>query len=335
MSYEAFILAIIEARGQWSPRIAEGTFNMHHIVPKSVGGLPKHPSKYSKHPNIIWLTVEEHLIAHKLLALENLNNLPLLTAFWLLYQFTKKSALDSHWLNTLCTEEELELISSQYKQLLAIASSGSKNNFFGKTHTPEVLQRISEKLSGRSCSEARKAALSTKMQGKYLGMIFIHKDTHVKRIQKEELEQYLQEGWALGNGRKGTVILNLEERELIGKRTKEGMQQWKESDPEAYESWRRKIGAASVGKSLSEEAKQKISLANSGTNNGMYNKPSPSRKKVYCKELDLIFDSVTEAAQQTKVGRSHISKCCKGVYGFKTAGGYHWAYVDDQKEELK
>lgn len=47
-------------------------------------------------------------------------------------------------------------------------------------------------------------------------------------------------------------------------------------------------------------------------------------KKVYCYELDQTFDSIREAEQET--GVINISKACQGKY--KTAGGYHWEYVD-------
>ena len=50
-------------------------------------------------------------------------------------------------------------------------------------------------------------------------------------------------------------------------------------------------------------------------------------KKVYCVELDKIFDSQTIAAKEIGVrSPSHISECCRGIA--KTAGGYHWQFVE-------
>lgn len=50
-------------------------------------------------------------------------------------------------------------------------------------------------------------------------------------------------------------------------------------------------------------------------------------KKVYCVELDKEFESAKSAAIQLNLSDSNIAKCCKGKY--KTTGGYHWKYADD------
>lgn len=49
-------------------------------------------------------------------------------------------------------------------------------------------------------------------------------------------------------------------------------------------------------------------------------------RAVKCIESGIIYDSIAEANRQTKVNKSSISSCCSGVY--KTAGGYHWQYVE-------
>lgn len=78
MTYNEFIQNIIKTRGQWN---VDGYYEIHHIKPKCLGGLPKKPAKTSKHQNIIWLTGKEHFIAHKLLAKENPKNVKLTAAF--------------------------------------------------------------------------------------------------------------------------------------------------------------------------------------------------------------------------------------------------------------
>ena len=45
-------------------------------------------------------------------------------------------------------------------------------------------------------------------------------------------------------------------------------------------------------------------------------------KAVYCVELDRTFDSMTEAAKELGLDRSHIGACCNGKQ--HTCGGYHW-----------
>ena len=48
-------------------------------------------------------------------------------------------------------------------------------------------------------------------------------------------------------------------------------------------------------------------------------------KPVRCVELDIIFASVTEAAEKLNLSQSGISNVLKGRY--KTTGGYHFEYV--------
>ena len=48
-------------------------------------------------------------------------------------------------------------------------------------------------------------------------------------------------------------------------------------------------------------------------------------KKVYCVEIDKIFDSVSSAAKEIGCSAGNISNCLKGRY--KTCAGYHWEYA--------
>lgn len=48
------------------------------------------------------------------------------------------------------------------------------------------------------------------------------------------------------------------------------------------------------------------------------------KKRVYCIELDRKFDSASEAERILSI--NSVSECCKGHR--KTAGGYHWKFVD-------
>ena len=49
-------------------------------------------------------------------------------------------------------------------------------------------------------------------------------------------------------------------------------------------------------------------------------------KKVYCYELNREFKSESHAARETGINQSSISACCQGKQ--KTAGKYHWKYVE-------
>ena len=53
-------------------------------------------------------------------------------------------------------------------------------------------------------------------------------------------------------------------------------------------------------------------------------------KKVYCVELDKVFNSIREAAQAIGMTGTNISACCRNRPGFKTCGGYHWRYYEEE-----
>lgn len=70
-----------------------------------------------------------------------------------------------------------------------------------------------------------------------------------------------------------------------------------------------------------EQVKQKMRNAKQGKYNG---KKNPNAHKVLCVETGKIFDTVQDACEWC--GRKCVSQCCRGKQ--KTAGGYHWQYVD-------
>lgn len=53
---------------------------------------------------------------------------------------------------------------------------------------------------------------------------------------------------------------------------------------------------------------------------------SKKHKKVFCVELNSVFDSFADAARSTQISAGNICWCCKG--NLQTAGGYHWRYAD-------
>lgn len=66
--------------------------------------------------------------------------------------------------------------------------------------------------------------------------------------------------------------------------------------------------------------------SNYGTRNKRCNEAK--RKKVRCVETNIIYLSLKEASMHTKCNKSNISGCCLNKYGCRTAGGYHWEYID-------
>lgn len=78
-----------------------------------------------------------------------------------------------------------------------------------------------------------------------------------------------------------------------------------------------------TGKTMSEEAKEKISKAKSGANS------AKARSIVqYDKEDNFIrqWEYASLAAKEYNIDLSHIIKCYRGK--LKTAGGYKWKYAE-------
>ena len=106
-----------------------------------------------------------------------------------------------------------------------------------------------------------------------------------------------------------------------------------------------KGGDGSNGVPCSEEKKIKISKANKGHKFSQETKKLMSKlklglkpfncKKVLCIETGVVYDSMHDAEKFTGTKYKNISKVCKGEYGRKTAGGYHWQYYELDKEEKK
>ena len=86
------------------------------------------------------------------------------------------------------------------------------------------------------------------------------------------------------------------------------------------EETRQKLKQANLGKHLSNETKEKLSLIRK-------NKPNlKNRKKIICLETNIIYDGITTAFKETNIKIANIQSACSGRS--KTAGGYHWCYYE-------
>lgn len=101
------------------------------------------------------------------------------------------------------------------------------------------------------------------------------------------------------------------------------------------EEKKRKISEAQKGKHLSEEHKRNLSIAAkkrksppcSDEKKRKLSERYPHKRKVYCVELNTIYDSVHDCARQLNLWATAISKVCMGKA--LTTGGYHFKYYDD------
>ena len=67
--------------------------------------------------------------------------------------------------------------------------------------------------------------------------------------------------------------------------------------------------------------------ANYGTRNERIKKAHS--KKIYCKELDRIFNSQKEAAAELGLDQGNISRVCRGKAN--TTGGFHFEFISEEE----
>ena len=54
----------------------------------------------------------------------------------------------------------------------------------------------------------------------------------------------------------------------------------------------------------------------------------PRSKRILCIETGKIYECVVEAGADTGANHHHIGAVANGRYGRKTAGGYHWKWIN-------
>lgn len=87
-----------------------------------------------------------------------------------------------------------------------------------------------------------------------------------------------------------------------------------------------------LGKKLSEEQRKKMSDSQKKRFQNPEERKKRSelnKKKVRCIELNTIYDSIQEAAKAVGLSSGcDIGRVCNGKGSRKTAGGYHWEFVN-------
>ena len=95
-----------------------------------------------------------------------------------------------------------------------------------------------------------------------------------------------------------------------------------------------KISIAQKGRHLSKEHKEKLSIAASKRHVACSEKQKeklsknyPNKKKVFCVELNKVFNSVQQCGRELGIPATNISKVCRGKGA--TLKGYHFKYYND------
>lgn len=93
---------------------------------------------------------------------------------------------------------------------------------------------------------------------------------------------------------------------------------------------KKKISKASIGKNKSNSHKQNISKSKIGILNPMFGKYGEFHhlsRKIYCKELDKVFNSIHEASRNLNLYPQNIHKVLNKIR--KSTGGYTFNYIGD------
>ena len=167
---------------------SEGVYyELHHIIPRSFGGSNS-PS------NLVKLTAKEHYVAHALLWRMKFGthyHEKMVRAVRMMMAPDLKSG------RTYKPHSRVyQTVREEFSQLHSVRMKGEKNPFFGKKHSPEVMERIKAtkdatgrhggSVPGRVCSEETKQKLSAKNKGRTWDKIFDAEELEEKKKQASE-----------------------------------------------------------------------------------------------------------------------------------------------------
>lgn len=126
-------------------RMLEGYTEMHHILPKSLGGT-------DDLENLVRLTAREHYICHLLLPkmTTGVSYQKMLYAYTIMSGRKLYNSKRYNFYRTEYSSINSELRSGEGNGMFGADRKGEKNTFFGRKHSEETKRKISEKKKGVS-----------------------------------------------------------------------------------------------------------------------------------------------------------------------------------------
>lgn len=176
-------------------RTLEGYKEVHHIVPRCMGGT-------DSKDNLVSLTAKEHFIVHMLLCKFTTGIAKQKMYFAFNAMCSYKSPNKTHKVTSRIAQklrlEFVKLLTGKKfsKETIAKLSKFQK----GRKHSKEHIEKIRLANLGKKLTEEHKKKLSIIKMGKPTtnGMIFITKDGKNKIVKKEQLNEYQNLGYTVG-----------------------------------------------------------------------------------------------------------------------------------------
>ena len=203
---------LIDSRLKLNRDKSSDYFEIHHIIPKCLGGT-------NDQTNLVLLTPEEHFIAHLLLTKIYPDNHSIVFAAWMMTASSDKNPRNNKaygWLKRRFSKA----MSESKKQLPPeknpmFGKFGKDNPNFGKKRTEEQKQKLKKPKSEehkrklkKPKSEEHKHKLReafskidrTGENNSCFGKKWINKNGVRKKVTENELPELLSSGWILGRG---------------------------------------------------------------------------------------------------------------------------------------
>ena len=310
-TYQEFIQNILETRGRFA--CGDKYHERHHILPKCMDGT-------NDEDNLIDLFAREHFEAHRLLALENPDNDKLVYAWWMM----------SHIGRVEITAEEYQ----ESKEAFDKINHGENHPNYGKHHSEESRNKISESISGES-----NPMYGVHRYGEYAPYYGKHHSEETRKKMSETQKERLKDpknhpnyGKSLSDETRNKISQSVKEamknEEVLEKIRKprpsmqgEGNPNYgkhlsKEQKEKMLKGFQKKCSGKdhpNYGKHLSEETKRKISEANKNPSEKTRRKMSKSAKARCTDEWKEKMRNFRKGVPLTEEHRQHIiSGCLRG-----------------------